>query len=253
MFLALSEMIVSDFYRRLIKNVSGRPCSYSELRSVADRITKSSEHVEERIHTAVVWAYKAVESLEESDADYVYGLLSGFREDLADSLFRSGRVLPVRKDPEQLYLSVSTVLWHIDILLGRCAKKHLESFVGFMRRDVKLSLTYSQNIGRAALVLCYVRFREGDEQGFADCSQAVFQYANRLSRNFSSGSALSSTAIGDYMKFAGVMQCISAGREWLEGLRHRDSLWSSGAVVKRASRVGVEEFNTRFVAFLDAI
>lgn len=210
--------------------------------------------IQRRASSGVIGIYKSIEAERLDDLAYFDACLRRIADNVYADAIQPGFINGVRDDPKQVFLSMQSALWHSKIMFGEVPKQELE----FIKRGVDnfqyLKLAYSQNISKAITLLSYITFKEND---FRQALKNIDWFVNfyyRLTDDMRLSKSIGSSPCGDLHKTVGLLQVCMAGKEWIEGKRKREKLWSSKNLLNNCTRVkkGASKiFDRNFVKKLD--
>lgn len=231
-----------------------RPHDLRETMDLCERLLgQSGANIEDLTCVLVVYGYKIVESRELSkisDFDFKADELLCH---LSSMIGKGSDFSGVRTDFDHLYISLLTVMWHVDIFSKRDPSETFNKLLFFAKGNDKFALTTSQNIARGLLVYGYVKFLNNDFDGLEDLVKSLTRYLDKCFSKMSSAGFTRSTFLGDFLQAIKMLQSLYAGMDWIDpGARNLDSLWSVKAISRLAPRVKSEEFLLDLAGYLES-
>lgn len=210
-----------------------------------------------RSSSYVVLCYKCIEEDQRTILREVYDWFDKLESEVFRNIDLSSQFLGIREDYRQIYISLLTVRWHVEIILGvsplNTLKKIEEFSVSISVRGNSITLT--QNIGRGLLLYAFYFFAKNDFISSKIIIDKLWNYFCSSIRLMLSSNIPGSSHFGDFLKLVSYVQQSAAGAEWITGERLRKEFWSKGKIMNAVPRVKLEPshyFNLNLSRFLDS-
>lgn len=245
-----------ELYKDFLFSESRRPKEKVKIAALALYLAKAQDLDQKyRAASFVVFAYKCIEEnqvLILREHLYAFEELQSFISSLLvfDAPFKG-----IRDDHRQVYLSLLTVRWHAEILLGISPVNTLIKIDEFSKALVSQgnNITFTQNIGRGLLLYSFYLFSKGDDSEARKVADSLWAYFCASSKLVSSSPMPSSSHLGDFSKLSSYVQHSISGIEWMDGVRKRKEYWGGEKIIKITSRVKLDnqpDFFDRMRCFL---
>ncbi|GEM_PF-2964962 len=196
-----------------------------------------------RAASFVIFCYKSIEEDQRAVLVEVFNCFTEFELILQNNLDYNVAFSGIRDDCRQVYLSLLTVKWHVEILIGSSPAKTFDRVLDFSERvsAAQGNITLTQNIGRALLLYSYFLFFHGRERESRYVIGRLWHYFCSSMDSISKGSMPSSSHVGDFCKLSEYIQCAAAGIEWMDDTRKRNNLWGKRKILGAVVRVKAED------------
>lgn len=225
--------IREDSAREFLLKESLRPKAKEEVYAIASNIYESGLKFELRCAALVVMGYSA---LEESDNSKILKV-SGLLKEMVPYVSLDHYVKGIRDDPRQVYLSLNTLSWQIDVFLNQDPCSSFNKIYSFIEKGL-VKATYSQNVSRSMLFYSYRLFSEGR---FGEFNSLVDSLYFHISKSFSAlkdEKILGLSHYGDLVRSTRCVQIAIAGRDCVRSRgRVRKELWSVDKVLSSSHRL----------------
>lgn len=243
---------INDHFRETFMYAKSRSGDVFKIKEQSLGYVKSEGlRVEYRFSALVVYLYKCIETNDSSGI--VFGKEWGDEnkkviEDNIDVRRRG-----IRDDPMQVYISYLTARWHSLIFIGLSPVEDLKRIESLVQSDSPTKPTYSQNVGKSLLLLCYIVYLNGDVNSFKRALSVFYSYYVKVVGSLDTRKPIGASHFGDTLKCASALQSALGGAECVDGKRQFYSLWSPEKVVELSTRVKEDDFRKRFCSYLKSI
>lgn len=233
---------------------ANRPKNVDEIIELSKGFLGSELVSEQRRAAAgVVGVYKSIEFGRWDELKFLQRSLYKMLPSIFSTAATSKRVKGVRDDPKQVAISVSTALWHSEIMLGIDPVYGLANLRDEVSDWKHLEVPYSQNVARAITLLSYIHFSRREYDESLHNIEWMASFVSKINKEVNGFRGVNSSYCGDYHKAVGLLQLCIAGREWINNDRKREKYWSPKAIHGLCPRVrkGVSpEFDKKFINLL---